>query len=67
MNAYNSSVRGVTDAQIRAFSNSLRGGDIVIAGDAKMFIDDLKKRFPDMMINVIPGDQLDLAKATLRK
>ena len=67
LNAYNSSVRGVTDPQIRAFSNSLRGGDIVIAGDAKMFIDDLKKRFPDMMINVIPGDQLDLAKATLRK
>jgi len=67
LNTYNANVRGVTDAQIRSFSSSLRGGDIVIAGDAKMFIDDLKKRFSDMMINVIPGDQLDLAKPTLRK
>jgi zinc protease len=67
LNTYNTSVRSVTDAQIRSFSSSLRGGDVVIAGDAKLFLDDLKKRFPDMMINVIPGDQLDLANATLRK
>lgn len=67
LNVYNSGVRAVNEAQIRAFSDSLRGGDIVIAGDAKMFMEDLKKRFPGMMINVIEADKLDLSKESLGK
>ena len=67
LNAYNSSVRSVNDTQIRTFSDSLKGGDIIIAGDAKMFMDDLKKRFPNMMIETIPAADLDLSKPSLRK
>lgn len=68
MNTYISGVRGVADPQIRTFAeSSLRGGDIIIAGDAKLFMDDLKKRFPNMMINVIPADSLDLNKESLGK
>ena len=67
LNSYNSNVRSVSDAQIRAFSNSLKGGDIIIAGDAKMFMDDLKKRFPGMMVETIAAADLDLSKPSLRK
>lgn len=68
MNEYVRSVRAVTGDQIRAFANgSLGGGDVVIVGDAKIFMDDLKKRFLDLMIIVIAADALDLEKDNLRK
>lgn len=68
LNSYVKSVRSVTSAQIREFADqSLKGGDIVIVGDAKLFAEDLKKRFPSMMINTIPADDLDLSKESLRK
>lgn len=67
LNSYSASVRAVNDQQIRAFSNTLKGGDIVIVGDAKLFMDDLKKRFPNMMIETIPADELDLSKPSLRR
>ena len=68
LNSYVKNVRAVTTGQIRDFaSRSLMGGDIVIVGDAKLFADDLKKRFPSMMINTIPADALDLSKESLRK
>ena len=61
-------VNGVTDAQIRDFaSKNLLGGDIIIAGDYSVFKDDLAKRFPNMMIDVIKADDLDLSKDNLRK
>lgn len=68
MNSYVRNVRAVTDQQIRSFADSsLRGGDIIIVGDAKLFMEDLKKRFPGMTVNVIPADELDLGKESLRK
>ena len=67
LNSYNTSVRSVSDAQIRTFSNSLKGGDIIIAGDAKMFMDDLRKRFPNMMVDTVAAADLDLGKPSLRK
>jgi zinc protease len=68
MNVYISGVRGVSDQQIRSFAGkSLLAGDVVIVGDSKLFMDDLKKRFPNMMINVINADELDLSKESLRK
>lgn len=68
LNSYTRDVRLVTDAQIKSFADSsLRGGDIIIVGDAKMFMDDLKKRFPKMMINMIAADDLDVSKESLRK
>ncbi len=68
MNAYVRSVTSVTDVQIRDFANrSLEGGDIIIVGDAKMFAEDLKKRFPDMMVNTIAAAELDISRESLRK
>lgn len=68
MNAYVKNVRSVTDKQIREFAeSSTRGGDIIIVGDAKLFMDDLKKRFPEMLINIIAASDLDLGKESLRK
>ena len=68
LNSYVMSVRAVTTAQIRDYAaRSLTGGDIVIVGDAKLFADDLKKRFPSMKVETIPADALDLSKESLRK
>lgn len=68
LNAYVSSVNAVTDAQIRDFaSTNLLGGDIIIVGDYSVFKDDLAKRFPNVSIEVIKADALDLNKDSLRK
>lgn len=68
LNSYVSSVNGVTDAQIKSFAaQNLLGGDIIIVGDYSIFKDDLAKRFPDMKIEVIKADELDLSKDNLRK
>ena len=68
LNAYMKNVQGITDAQIRNFAQSnILGGDIIIVGDAKIFMKDLKKRFPNKEIDVIKADELDLSRANLRK
>lgn len=68
MNAYVRNVRSVNDGKIRDFaSRYTRGGDIVIVGDAKLFMDDLKKRFPNVLINTISAADLDLTKESLQK
>ena len=68
LNTYMNSVNAVSDAQIQKFAGeNLKGGDIIIVGDAKIFMDDLKKRFPNQKIEVIKADELDLSKENLRK
>ena len=68
LNSFVSSVNGVTDAQIKSFgSQNLMGGDIIIVGDYSVFKDDLAKRFPNMKVDVIKADDLDLGKDNLRK
>lgn len=68
LNAYATNVNAVTDAQIMDFaSHNLLGGDIIIVGDYSVFKDDLAKRFPNMTVEVIKADELDLSKANLRK
>lgn len=68
LNSFDSNVNAVTDAQIRDFaSKNLLGGDIIIAGDYSVFKDDLAKRFPNMTIDVIKADDLDLSKDNLRR
>lgn len=63
LNSYMKSVQGVSDAQIREFAKqNLAGGDIIIVGDAKVFMDDLKKRFPNMKIEIVKAADLDLSK-----
>ncbi|MGH9820122.1 MAG: M16 family metallopeptidase, partial [Pyrinomonadaceae bacterium] len=68
LNSFVTNVNGVSDTQIRDFaSRNLLGGDIIIAGDYSVFKDDLAKRFPNMKIDVIKADDLDLSKDNLRK
>ena len=68
LNSYMKSVQAVTDTQVRDFAKqNLLGGDIIIVGDYAKFKDDLAKRFPNMTIDVIKADELDLSKDNLRK
>jgi zinc protease len=68
LNNYMSGVNAVSDAQIRDFaSKNLSGGDIIIVGDYSVFKDDLAKRFPNVTVDVIKADELDLGKDNLRK
>ncbi len=65
---YVAGVQAVTPAEVRDFAKTYfdaAGTSVVIAGDAKKFLDALKKRFPD--VEVIPVRQLDLNAATLMK
>lgn len=68
LNAYMNSVQAVNDKQIRDFAGAnLTGGDLVIVGDYSVFKADLTKRFPNMKIEVIKADELDLSKLNLGK
>jgi zinc protease len=68
LNTYVRNVNAVTGDQIEAFANDrLLGGDIIIVGDYSVFKDDLAKRFPNMKIDLIKADDLDLSKENLRK
>jgi zinc protease len=68
INRYIASVQGVTAAQIQKFAGSRLGAAdaaIVIVGDAKDFIEPLRKQFPE--VEVIKRDELDLDTGKLRK
>src|SRR5438270_139699 len=68
INRYITSVQAVTAAQIQQFAGARLGvkdADIVIVGDAKDFIEPLRKQFPN--VEVIKRDELDLNSPTLRK
>jgi len=68
INGYITSVQAVTAPQVQKFAGARLGvkdADIVIVGDAKDFIEPLRKQFPN--VEVIRRDDLDLNSATLRK
>jgi zinc protease len=68
LNAYVTSVNGVSDSEIKSFaSGNLSRGDIIIVGDYSVFKDDLAKRFPKTSVDVIKADDLDLSKDNLHK
>ena len=68
LNKYMTSVSGVKDANVKDFAAKyLYDGDMVIVGDYAVFKADLAKRFPNMKIDVIKVDELNLESATLRK
>lgn len=68
MQTYMTGVRTVASSQVRDFAyKNLRDGDIIIVGDAKLFMDDLRKRFPRTPIETIKADDLDLGSVSLRK
>ena len=68
LNDYLPQVQKVTAPQIQRFARKQLGaGDasIIIVGDARQFLPELKKRFPDT--ELIPVDKLDLNQAGLVK
>ncbi|HWS89756.1 MAG TPA: pitrilysin family protein [Pyrinomonadaceae bacterium] len=68
INRYIASVQAVTPAQIQKFAGSRLGAAdaaIVIVGEAKEFIEPLRKQFPE--VEVIKHDELDLDSGKLRK
>lgn len=68
INRYIASVQAVTPAQIQKFAGSRLGASdaaIVIVGDAKEFIEPLRKQFNE--VEVIKRDELDLDTGKLRK
>jgi zinc protease len=68
LNSFIGDVGSVTDGQIKSFaSGNLLGGDMIIVGDAKLFMDDLTKRFPNRTIEVIKASDLDLNRPNLKK
>jgi zinc protease len=67
INRYISGVQAVTAEQLRTFAGTNLPGEnvnVVVVGDAKHFIEPLRKQFGDL--EVIPVSDLDLASPTLR-
>lgn len=65
INRYISGVQSVTAEQVRKFaSTNVRDPNIVIVGDAKTFLEPLRKQYPD--VEVIKYEELNLESATLR-
>ncbi len=67
INRYVGGVQAITAEQVRQFAGTNLGAaaaSVVIVGDAKQFLDALKKRFEN--VEVIPVKELDLNVATLR-
>jgi zinc protease len=65
---YDSSVRAVTPAQAQAFAQASLDpsrADLIVVGDAKLFLPALKAQHPDL--EVISAAQLDLDSPTLRR
>ncbi|MCA1622331.1 MAG: insulinase family protein, partial [Acidobacteria bacterium] len=68
LNSYMQKVENVSDNQVKDFAfENIKGGDIIIVGDAKVFMDDLQKRFPNQKVEVISVNDLDLNRDDLRK
>jgi zinc protease len=68
LDRYASSVQSVTPTALQRFARTEldpKAANVVIVGDSKLFIDDVRRRFPS--VEVIPAAELDLNTATLRK
>ena len=68
LGAYTGKVEAVTPEQVQDFARSQLDParmSLIVAGDAKIFVDDLKKRAPNL--EVIPAADLDLDRPDLRK
>ncbi len=68
LNRYTTSVTAVGPANVKALAAKyLYGGDLIVVGDYAKFKDDLAKRFPNMKIDVVKIDELNIDSPTLRK
>jgi len=67
---YQQKILGVGPEEVKRLAGryfDAKNLDIVLAGNASKFRDDLKKALPDAQWTEIPADQLDLLSADLRK
>lgn len=66
INRYVSNVQSVTAADVRKYAQANLGRDVnvVVVGDAKQFVEPLRKQFSD--VEVIKAEELDLSSPTLR-
>ncbi len=68
LNKYMAKVTAVTPASVKDFaSKHLYNGDLIIVGDYAVFKDDLAKRFPNMKIDVLKVEELNIESPTLRR
>lgn len=68
LNSYMTNVNAVGAVNVKEFAGKyLSGGDIIIVGDYAKFKDDLAKRFPNMKIDVIKAEEVNIDSPTLRK
>lgn len=68
INRYINNVQAITAADVQRFAGSrldAKGTSVIIVGNAKAFLPELRKQFPD--VEVIPVLELDLNSANLRK
>lgn len=68
INSFINSVQGVTAADVQRFAGTrldAKGANLIIVGNAKEFLPELKKLYAD--VEVIPVGELDLNSATLRR
>jgi zinc protease len=68
--AYPDRIRAVTPESVRGFTANRLGAkdaSVIIVGNARIFLEDLKKQFPDSTVEVIPVDNLDLDNPSLIK
>jgi zinc protease len=68
LNQFVGSVQSIKPEDVKKFAAANLNTDstsLIIVGDAKKFLPDLKKQFPD--VEVIPVAELDLNSASLRR
>ncbi len=68
INTYIKNVQGVKESEVRLFAKTFlnpKNSSIIIVGDAKFFLEELRKNFNN--VEVIPVDELDLNSDSLRK
>ncbi len=68
LNNYVKKVSAVGESSVKNFAaGHFFKGDLIIVGDYSVFKDDLARRFPNMKIDVLKADELDISKPDLRK
>ena len=70
INAYIQKINSVSPNDVKTFAkNNLTAdkGVMVIVGDSKIFMDDLKKRFPKTSFRIIAADKLDLESDNMER
>lgn len=67
LKAFTPKVEGVDAAAVQRVAQRLldpTGASVIVVGDAKLFLDDLRKKYPN--VEVIPADKVNLDSVSLR-